>query len=140
MKRVMLIGETRVGKSSLIGALSSTTFKSHRAMAVEYHEGFINTPGEFLENHRFFTALITASADAEIIFMVLDATRTTSLFPPGGGAVFNRQVVGIITKIDLPGADTARAERFLRNTGARQIVRTSTATGEGLDELRRIIA
>lgn len=139
MKKVMLIGETRVGKSSLIGALSATPFKSHRAMAVEYHEGFINTPGEFLENHRFYTALITASADAELIFMLVDATRTTSLFPPSSAAVFNRPVVGIITKIDLPQAVTARAERFLANTGAHEIVQTSVVNGTGLDELRQII-
>lgn len=136
----MLIGETRVGKSSLIGVLSNKPFKSHRAMAVEYHEGFINTPGEFLENHRFYTALITASADAEVILMVLDATRSASLFPPSSAAVFNKQVVGIITKIDLPDADIVRAERLLRNTGTRHIVHTSVVSGAGLDELRCILA
>lgn len=139
MKKLMLIGETRVGKSSIIRSLSDGKYTSHRAMAVEYHGQFINTPGEFLENHRFYTALITASADADIIAMVVDATRTSSLFPPNSATVFNKPVIGIINKIDMQTANIMLAQRFLKNAGAKAIICTSTVSGAGMAELQEII-
>lgn len=140
MKRVMLIGECGSGKSSLIRALSDEAYKSRRAMAVEYHGRFINTPGEFLENRRFYTALITASADCDIVLMLHDAPRSTSLFPPSSASVFNRRVIGVVSRIDADGADAARAERLLLNAGAKEIFHTSVVTGAGLEELRAAIS
>lgn len=140
MKKVMLIGETRAGKSSLIRALSGIDFRSHRAMAVEYVSDFINTPGEFLENSWFYHALITSSADCDIVLMVQDATRNTSLFPPLFAPIFNRPVIGVISKMDLPNAIPERAERFLRNAGARTIVPLSVEDETSLDALRGMLA
>ncbi|WP_147820292.1 EutP/PduV family microcompartment system protein [Salidesulfovibrio onnuriiensis] len=139
MKKMMFIGETRVGKSSLIRALSGEEFSSHRAMAVEYFGQYINTPGEFLENSWFYNALITSSADCDILAMVQDATRSSSLFPPLFAPIFNRKVVGVITKVDDPAANTERAERFLNSAGAREVVHTSVRTGTGLDTLREML-
>ncbi|WP_247648325.1 EutP/PduV family microcompartment system protein [Pseudodesulfovibrio sp. zrk46] len=135
----MLIGETRAGKSSLIRALSGEEFHSHRAMAVEYFGDFINTPGEFLENSRYYHALITSSADCDTLIMVQDATRNTSLFPPLFAPIFNRPVVGVISKMDAPNANAERAELFLRNAGARTIVPTSAKDGTGIDVLRDML-
>lgn len=139
MKRVMLIGETRVGKSSLIRALSGEEFFSRRALAVEYFGQFINTPGEFLETRSFYHALITSSADCDILLMVQDATRPSSLFPPLFAPIFNRKAVGVISKMDSSAANPERAERFLRNAGVGEIVPTSVRTGEGLDRLRTML-
>ncbi|CAG36557.1 EutP/PduV family microcompartment system protein [Desulfotalea psychrophila] len=82
MKKMMLIGETHAGKSSLIKALSGQEFQPRRAMALQYFGPFINTPGEFIENHFFFPALITTSADCHVLAMVQDASSRSSLFPP----------------------------------------------------------
>jgi len=139
MKKVMFVGETRVGKSSLIRALSGEEYTSHRAMAVEYVGRFVNTPGEFLENSWFYNALITTSADCDMLVFVQDATRGSSLFPPLFAPIFNRRVVGVVSKVDAPEAEVARAERFLNNAGARDIVYASVVTGEGLDTLAEMI-
>ena len=135
---MMLIGETGSGKSALIRALSDEQFTTRRPMAVEFCGQFINTPGEFLENRRFYPALITTAADCDILAMLQDATRASSLFPPQFAAIFNRKVVGVVTKVDTGGADVERAERFLRNAGAGEIIRSSTKTGVGLDALRKM--
>lgn len=139
MKKMMLIGETLVGKSSLIRELSGDEYTSHRAMAVEYHGQFINTPGEFIENRRFYHALITSSADCDILVLVQDATRNNSLFPPLFASMFNRKVIGVISKVDAPEANVERARLFLQNAGAREIILTSSKTGEGLDTLREML-
>lgn len=140
MKRSMLMGETGAGKASLIRALSGSQARCGRALTVEYHGDFINTPGEFLENRRFYTALITASADCATLLLLQDSTRNTSLFPPQFAAMFNRQVIGVITKIDLPSSRPDLAERFLRNAGAREFVRVSAVSGAGLEELKALLA
>lgn len=139
MKKMMLIGETFVGKSSLIRELSGAEYTSHRAMAVEYCGQFINTPGEFLENRRFYHALITSSADCDILALVQDASRKNSLFPPLFASMFNRKVLGVVSKLDAPEANAGRAQLFLRNAGVKDIVLTSSKTGEGLDILRQML-
>ncbi|MBL3581127.1 EutP/PduV family microcompartment system protein [Oleidesulfovibrio alaskensis] len=140
MKKVMLIGETGAGKSSLIRALSGGEFVPRRGMAVEYYGRFINTPGEFLENRRFYYALITTAADCDLLLMVQDATRSTSLFPPRFAPIFNRRVVGVISKSDAPEARFSRAEQFLLSAGAREIVRASVVSPDGLDALKTVLS
>ncbi|PHR28801.1 MAG: ethanolamine utilization protein EutP [Desulfotalea sp.] len=138
-KKMMFVGETRVGKSSLIRALSGREYRSHRAMAVEYCGQFINTPGEFLENRRFYHALITASIDCDILALVQDSTRNNSLFPPLFASMFNRKIIGIISKVDATGANTNRAELFLKNAGIKEIILSSSHTETGLDSLRQLL-
>jgi ethanolamine utilization protein EutP len=132
----MFIGETDSGKSGLIRALSGETYAPLRAMAVEYFGRFINTPGEFLENSRYYHALITSSADCDVLVMVQDATRSTSLFPALFAPIFNRPVVGAVTRVAGAGANPGRARRFLESAGARRVVFTDAATGAGLEELK----
>lgn len=139
MRKTLLMGETKAGKSSLIRALSGESAKCGPALAVEYCGDFINTPGEFLENRRFYTSFITASADCKVMLLVQDATRKSSLFPPQFAAMFNRKVIGVVTKTDLPDARPELAERFLRSAGARRFVRVSAKTGHGLDELKKLL-
>ncbi|HAS88640.1 MAG TPA: ethanolamine utilization protein EutP [Desulfovibrio sp.] len=139
MKKTMFVGETRSGKSSLIKVLSGESYSPRRAMAVEFIGPFINTPGEFLENSWFYSALITSSADCQVLAIVHDATRRTSLIPPLFVSMFNREVIGIISKVDAPSADPDLAERFLKQAGAKEIIRTSTVTGEGIEELLAIL-
>jgi ethanolamine utilization protein EutP len=131
----MFIGETDSGKSGLIRALSGEAYAPRRAMAVEYFGRFINTPGEFLENSRYYHALITSSADCDVLVMVQDARRSTSLFPALFAPIFNRPVVGVVTRSGEAGANPERARRFLESAGARRVVPTDFRSGAGLAEL-----
>lgn len=137
LKKMMLIGESRVGKTSLIEYLTGEKYCTGKAMAVEFCGDYIDTPGEFLENRRFYPALITTSAESRVIALIQDATRRSSLFPPQFASIFSRNVVGLVTKCDAEDAKTDLAERFLRSAGARDIIHISTKTGEGIYELKK---
>ncbi|MBR6673232.1 MAG: ethanolamine utilization protein EutP [Mailhella sp.] len=139
MPRIMLIGEWRSGKSTLIRTLSRSDYRPRKVFAVEHHGDFVNTPSEFLENRRWYPALITASAHCDTLIFVQDATRTTCQIAPALAAMFNRKVIGVITKTDLPEANVGRAERFLRNAGVREIFPVGLATGEGVAGLRHLL-
>ena len=138
MKKVMLIGEWGSGKSTLIRALFDPGYVPRKVLALDFHRNFVNTPSEFLENRRFYPALITASADCDILAFVQDATRSTCQMPPAFAAMFNRRVIGVITKTDAPTANQLRARTFLLNTGVKEIFSVSATQDTGLDELRAV--
>lgn len=139
MRRIMLIGEWKSGKSSLIRALSRADYMPRKVLAVDFFGRFVNTPSEFLENRRFYPALITAAADCDLLVFVQDAIRRSCQIPPAFASMFNRRVIGVITKTDLPDADVRRARRFLENAGVRDIFCVSVTEGSGMDELRAVI-
>ncbi len=136
---IMLIGETFSGKSSLIQALSKEVYTPRRRMAVEYFGRFINTPGEFLENRRFYHALVTSAADCDILIFVQDTTRKTCLFPPLFASMFCRKIIGISSKIDKDNSNRDLSQRFLKGAGVKDIFKTRTITGEGFDQLRLLL-
>ena len=135
----MLIGEWKSGKSSLIRALSREEYASRKVLAVDFFRNFVNTHSEFLENRRFYPALITAAADCDVLAFVQDATRRSCQIPPAFASMFNRRVIGVITKIDLPEADVRRARRFLENAGVREMFCVSVTRGEGMEALRAAV-
>ena len=139
MRRIMLIGEWKSGKSSLIRALSGADYTPRKVLAVDFFGRFVNTPSEFLENRRFYPALITAAADCDLLVFVQDAVRRSCQIPPAFASMFNRRVIGVITRTDLPDADVRRARRFLENAGVRDIFCVSVTEGSGMDELRAVI-
>ncbi|CAK7058037.1 MAG: Propanediol utilization protein PduV [Desulfovibrio sp.] len=136
LQRIMIMGERGAGRRSLARALGQAPAFMPQPMAVEYAGRFVVPPPEFLENRRFYRALITTAADCRCLLFVQDASRRTSAFPPGLARIFNRHVIGIITKIDLPDASPDRAARFLHQAGLQAVYALSTASGEGLDSLR----
>ncbi len=140
MKKIMLIGERRSGKSSLIRSLSDADYAPRRVLALDFFQNFVNTPSEFLENRRFYPALITAAADCGVLLFLQHAARATSQLPPAFASMFNRRVIGLVTGINAPGADTSRARKFLRNAGVREILLVDPDSGAGMDELRAALA
>ena len=138
-RKMMLVGETGSGKTTLTKVLSGEGFTTTKTQAVVYSDGFLDTPGEFLENRRFYTALITSSCDCDVIGLVQDATRKTSLFPPQFSTIFSKPVVGIVSKVDVEEGNPDLAERFLAQAGARVILRISSKEGTGLDTLEQYL-
>jgi ethanolamine utilization protein EutP len=129
----MLIGKSGSGKTTLTQALQGGELRYCKTQSVDYTASIIDTPGEYMENRRFYAALRATASDCTIIALVQDACDEQNIFPPLFAAMFSQQVVGIITKVDAPPADCKRAEGILRQAGATKIIRTSAFERLGLD-------
>ncbi|WP_147533484.1 EutP/PduV family microcompartment system protein [Bacillus marasmi] len=138
MKRIILIGKTSCGKTTLCQKFHGESIEYQKTQAVNTYEDAIDTPGEYIENRFYYKALVVTAADADVIGLVQDCTEEDSFFPPAFGSIFPKTTIGIITKSDLAKTadDLERAKQNLLNAGAEEIFITSVMTGEGIDELR----
>jgi len=142
MKDIILIGGTKAGKTTLLKVLNGEKFKKIdvRTQSLEFEDQVIDTPGEYIENRQYYTALISAAQEAEIIGLVADATAEQYFFPPTFASIFTRPVIGIVTKIDEPKANIDHAKNILNMAGAGKIFLTSALTGKGITELSNFIS
>ena len=137
MKRLMLIGQSQCGKTSLMQCLRGEPLSYHKTQALDYADLAIDTPGEYLENPCLYSALITTSYDADVVALVQSADHPQSFFAPQFASVFNKPVIGIITKADQ-GQDAAALEAArdkLQLAGAHTLFVTSAVTREGIAPL-----
>ena len=70
-KRMILIGKTAAGKTTLCQYLTHQDLIYHKTQTIAVMGGqFIDTPGEYLERVRMRGALSVTAADADIILFV----------------------------------------------------------------------
>ena len=110
---------------------------ANKTQAAEYHPGFIDVPGEYLEVRSFYRALIMLTCEACGIALIQAADDEENLYPSGLARTFDKPVAGIVTKTDVMHSDTARAETILREAGATEVFFTSALNNTGIDELIR---
>ncbi|MGL6154423.1 MAG: EutP/PduV family microcompartment system protein [Cetobacterium sp.] len=136
--KIMLIGKTGAGKTTLKQKLLGKEIKYHKTQMVDYDENIIDTPGEYIENKGYYRALNVVSMDAEVIVFIQSATDEDTLFPPNFTNMFlGKKIVGVITKGDLVG-DKKRAEMFLKNAGVNEIVEINE-NEESIEKLKKIL-
>jgi len=134
--KIMLLGTTGAGKTTLRQVLKEEIVSWQKTQAVTYQDEFIDLPGEYLDIPRFHRAIIVTAMEADLILLIQPANQEQQSIPPGFASIFSQPVIGIITKIDLPEADVKKAESFLRLAGVnREIISLSAMTGEGLNQL-----
>ena len=138
MKRFMVMGKTGCGKTSLLQRVCGQEMIYQKTQTVESFAGSIDTPGEYLERKGLFSALIVTAADCDELLLLQAVDDPDSSFPPGINACFDRDITGVVTKIDLPCGEDAvmQAAQCLRQAGARRIYYVSAKTGAGLASLR----
>lgn len=133
---MMLVGSTTAGKTTLTQALYGQELKYKKTQAMEYSDYILDTPGEFIENRRFYAALMSSSVDYQVIAVVHDCSRKLNQIPPGFASMFNREVIGIITKIDSEKADPEFSRKVLKAAGIKTIFEISAYSGSGLESLK----
>ena len=138
MKKVMLIGRTGCGKTTLTQKLMNEEVKYKKTQAVTYKSKIIDTPGEYVENKMYYKSLLVLSADAKIIILVQSAIDGVTLFPPKFSTMFpKKEVIGLVTKIDLADADIERSKRFLMEAGATEVFTIGLTDEKGLEAIKK---
>lgn len=135
MKKLILLGRSESGKSTLIQALRKEELHYHKTQYVDFTESIIDTPGEYAEDKMLGGALAIYSYEADVVGLVISATEPYCLFPPNITGMATRPVVGIVTKCDHALADNEQAKRWLELCGCNKIFYTSSFTGLGIEEI-----
>ena len=135
MKKIILVGRSECGKTTLTQTLLGRQRKYNKTQYINYGDTVIDTPGEYAQVGSLAKALALYSYEADIVGMVLSSTEEYSLYAPCCAAMTNREVIGIVTQIDRGNANPDRAENWLRLAGCHNVFKVSAVTGEGLDML-----
>jgi len=135
MKKIILMGRSECGKTTLTQALEGNTISYRKTQYINHFDVIIDTPGEYLQTHTLGHALALYTYEAQAVGLLLAATEPFSLYPPNITCMCNREVIGIVTKIDVQGADSDRAARWLRLAGCKKIFFVDSKGGEGVAEI-----
>ncbi|HAW0208747.1 EutP/PduV family microcompartment system protein [Escherichia coli] len=125
MQRMMLIGPSQCGKTSLTQCLRGENIHYQKTQAIVWSPTTIDTPGEYLENRSLYSALLVSACEADIIALVLNADAPWSPFSPGFTSSMNRPIIGVVTKADLASMEQISLVKcWLREAGAHNVLIT----------------
>lgn len=135
MKKIVLMGRSESGKTTLTQALKGEKIHYNKTQYVNNFDVIIDTPGEYAQTKNLGYALALYAYEADVVGLLVAATEQYSLFPPCCTAMCNRDVIGIVTKINDQRANVERAERWLRLSGCKNIFYVDSKKHEGIDKI-----
>ncbi len=135
MRKIMLVGRSGAGKTTLTQALKGRKIVYHKTQYINHYDVIIDTPGEYAENRTLARALILYSFEADVVGLLMSAVEEYSLYSPNIVSMATRDVIGIVTQIDQPAARADRAARWLELAGCKNIFYVSSVTGEGVSDI-----
>lgn len=121
-QRYVLVGPVGAGKTSLFNALNDDYSLALKTQAVAFdQQGGVDTPGEFFNHPRLYRALISTTTEAETIIYVHAADDPVCRLPSGLLDVYhNKQVITVITKVDLADVDVPAIKQMLIAHGLKE--------------------
>lgn len=135
MKKLILMGRSESGKTTLTQVLRGEEISYDKTQYIKFENELIDTPGEYAQTHHLGRALALYSYEADMVGLLISATEPYSLFPPCVTCMVNREVIGIVTKAEQEGANPERAENWLRISGCQKVFIVDSVTGFGINEL-----
>ncbi len=135
MKKIILVGRSESGKTTLIQALKGEKIQYHKTQYVNHFDVIIDTPGEYCETRNLGAALAMYTFEADVVGLLLSATEPYSLFSPCCAVMANRPVIGIVTKTDHPDANPERAAQWLKLAGCEKVFFTSSYNHDGIVDI-----
>lgn len=135
MRRLVLVGRSECGKTTLKQVLRGEKITYVKTQYVSQYDVLIDMPGEYAENLDLAHAIALYTSESDVVGVCISATEPYSLYPPNVTPYANRDIFGIVTKIDHWAADVDQAVRWLELTGCKKIFCVSSYTGEGVDDI-----
>ncbi len=139
-KRIMIIGPTHSGKTSLANALNGHVGPARKTQDTIFGKYTIDVPGSYVENRWMYIHLIALAQDASHILLLVDPSQSLEVYSPGFAKVFRCPVTGVISKCDLLKEKADRCYKQLQKSGVMEpYYPISTLTGEGIEALKEFI-
>ncbi|HHY27945.1 MAG TPA: ethanolamine utilization protein EutP [Desulfitobacterium dehalogenans] len=139
-KRIMIVGPTQSGKSTLANVLNHTTRPLKKTQDVIYGKETIDTPGSYIENPSMYKYLIATAQGASHVLLLIDSSRPVEVYPPGFSKTFTCRVIGVMTKIDLdPGNAPLCTQQMLSIGVSGPYFRISLTDNTGVEELKEYL-
>lgn len=143
MKKIMMIGKIGCGKTTLSQRLLGQEVEYQKTQAIQVvGDDIVDTPGEYLEQKQFYSALTVTAVEADVILLLLSAIDEQNAFSPRMRSMFSEKpVIGVITKTDL-AVDREQIEagkEILEMAGAEEILEVGFGDDECISKLKRRI-
>lgn len=139
-KRVMVIGPTNCGKTTLVQALNEDEGPVRKTQDIIYGKNTIDVPGAYIENAWMYKHLITVSQNASHVLILVDQSRPTNVYSPGFAKVFRCPVIGIISKTDLMPEYEDKCNLQLKQIGVTEpYYKISNLDGIGIEALKKYL-
>ena len=125
MKKIMLVGRSGAGKTTLTQAMKGKKITYHKTQYINNYDVIIDTPGEYAENKTLARALVIYSYEADVVGLLMSAVEDYSLYSP----------IGIVTQIDREDARVDLATMWLELAGCKKIFYVNSIDGEGVGDI-----
>ena len=140
-KRVMVIGPTHCGKTTLVNELNDYDGPLRKTQDTIYGEKTIDMPSSYVAIPWMYKHLIaTAQNAASHILLLVDQSNPVEIYSPGFARVFRCPVIGVITKCDLKPENERVCLRQLKQIGVKEpYFKISVPEGIGVGALKAYI-
>ncbi len=139
-KRVMVIGPTKCGKTTLVNTLNDYHGPLRKTQDIIYGKNTIDVPGSYIENPWMYKHIIAASQDASHVLILVDQSRCINVYSPGFAKAFRCPVIGVITKSDLMPENEDYCLKKLSQIGVLEPYhKISVTTGVGMAALKEYL-
>lgn len=139
-KRVMVIGPTHCGKTTLVNMLNDYDGPLRKTQDMIYGKNTIDVPGSYIENPWMYKHLIAAAQDASLVLILVDQSKYSNIYSPGFAKAFRCPVIGVITKIDLKPENQELCLRQLKHIGVSEpYYNISVSSGVGIADLKQYL-
>jgi len=135
MKKLVLIGRSEAGKTTLTQALRGEKIHYHKTQYVNNFDVIVDTPGEYAQTQGLGHALALYTYESDVVGLLVSAIEPYCLFPPCITCMANREVIGIVTKIHNPQANVKLATSWLQLAGCKKIFYVDSKQQEGIPEI-----
>ncbi len=139
-KRIMIIGPSRSGKTTLANRLNEYEGPLRRTQDVIYGKKTIDIPSSYIENAGMYKHIISISQDASHVLLLVDSSKQHQVYSPCFAKSFQCPVIGVITKMDLMLENEALSLKQLKATGVGEpYYRISALKGIGMEALKEYL-